>query len=110
MTEAARPGQASRAEAAKHVGVIGHGPALTQAQRAVLGQALINITRKHGKNLILHHGCRPGSDEAAHRIVRNIGGWRIHGHPDTDGLPQPAQRILDDVDVPSTAYPKRPGR
>jgi hypothetical protein len=35
----------------------------------------------------------------AHRIVRRWPVWRIEAHPDTDGSPQPEDRLIDDVDV-----------
>ena len=89
-----------RADSAIHVSLIGHSPALTAKELAEL-RSILSDTRQPGTRgyLVLHHGCRPGSDEVAHRIVRHRPAWRTEGHPDNDGSPQPEDRLLDDVDV-----------
>lgn len=89
-----------RADSAVHVSLIGHSPALTAKELAELHSILVGARQPGTQGyLVLHHGCRPGSDEVAHRIVRHWPAWRIEGHPDTDGSPEPQDRLIDDVDV-----------
>jgi hypothetical protein len=99
---------ARRADSAVHVSLIGHSPALTANELAELRRILSGARRQPGAGsyLVLHHGCRPGSDEVAHRIVRPWPAWRIEGHPDTDGSPGPEDRLLDDVDVAHKGRPR----
>ena len=87
-----------RADSAIHVSLIGYSPVLTAEELAELHNILRARQAGAQSYLVLHHGCRPGSDEVAHRIVRHRPAWRIEGHPDTDGSPEPADRIMDDVD------------
>jgi hypothetical protein len=73
---------AKPADHAIHVGVISGRGMLTSAQRSSLGRQLQLIGKEHrGQLMILHHGCGHDADEAAHRAVRALGNWRIHGHP-----------------------------
>jgi hypothetical protein len=67
-----------------HVGLISSGSALTPAQQKALSRTFTQIAFYNPGRLILHHGCGPGADEFAHRCVRGLGGWRIHGHPAHD--------------------------
>jgi hypothetical protein len=73
---------ARRADHVIDVGVISGCGMLTSAQRGSLGRQLQLIGKEHrGHLMILHHGCGHDADEAAHRTVRALGNWRIHGHP-----------------------------
>ena len=90
------------------VGVTCCRPPLTTAQLGNLGRVLAGIGLTHDGPLVLHHGCSPGADEVAHRIVRKLGGWRIHGHPGrdvADGSPGRVQDTLSDLDVVHESKP-----
>jgi hypothetical protein len=82
-----------RADSVVHVSLIGHSAALTAKELAEL-RSILGGARQPGTGgyLVLHHGCRPGSDEVAHRIVRRWPAWRIEGHPGTDGSPEPTRQ------------------
>ena len=100
---------ADRETRGTHVGVVGCGPSLTSLQCAELGRALAIIRLNRQGPLTLHHGCSPGADEAAHRIVRKLGGgWRIHGHPAHDsgrGFAGRTKGIMRDLDVVHASKP-----
>lgn len=96
-----------RTDSATHVSLIGDSPALMANELAELRKILSGVRPPSaGGYLVLHHGCRPGSDEVAHRIVRPWPMWRTEGHPDTDGSPEPEDRIIDDVDVAHKGKPR----
>jgi hypothetical protein len=98
---------ARHADSVVHVSLIGHSPSLTADELAELRRILSAARRpRAGGYLVLHHGCRPGSDELAHRIVRPLPMWRTEGHPDTDGSPEPEDRLIDDVDVAHKGKPR----
>jgi hypothetical protein len=87
-----------------HIGVIGSLPVLTPVERSRLAYALASIALRESGGLVLHHGCSEGADEIAHRIVRLLGGWQIHGHPaqaDDGSAPhrRRARSAVADVDV-----------
>jgi hypothetical protein len=96
-----------RADSAVHVSLIGDSPALTANELAEL-RRILSAARPPSARvyLVLHHGCRSGSDEVAHRIVRPWPAWRTEGHPDTDGSPGPEDRLIDDVDVAHRGKPR----
>jgi hypothetical protein len=95
------------ADSAVHVSLIGHSPALTANELAELRRILSAARPPSARGyLVLHHGCRPGSDELAHRIVRPWPMCRTEGHPDTDGSPEPEDRLIDDVDVAHKGKPR----
>lgn len=95
------------ADSAIHVSLIGHSPALTADELAEL-RRILSAARppSAGGYRVLHHGCRPGSDELAHRIVRPLPLWRTEGHPDTDESPEPEDRLIDNVDVAHKGKPR----
>lgn len=104
MTASSGPRHAG---SAVHVCLIGHSPALTANELAELRRILGAVRPPSaGGHLVLHHGCRPGSDELAHRIVRPWPMGRTEGHPDTDGSPEPEDRLIDDVDVAHKGKPR----
>jgi hypothetical protein len=89
-----------RRDACVHVGVITGGSSIRGAQAAALARELRRIPIPRGGKLILHHGCAPGADIAAHETVRTIKGWEIHGHPatgSTNGHPPAGIRQLHTV-------------
>jgi hypothetical protein len=92
-----------------HVGVIAYRGSLSPMQQDFLRRILTRIGDGNDGPFTLHHGCNPGADEVAHRIVREFCGWRIHGHPSsgTDGgSPGHSEGMMRDLDVAHESKPR----
>jgi len=72
-----------------NIGITGSRLGLPSAQVSALSGVILNLIHGTGElndsGTEFHHGCCTGADHIAHRIVREMPGMIIHGHPGHDG-------------------------